>query len=165
MQLHDGHMVHNDGAQFLQVLKSRNYPDAYFEGMQLLDAGKKTEAVDKLKQAIEEGVHELHLYQLVMAIFKEGKQKQKSIEFHADYGHHFKLASSDYTIMGELFEEEGFFMKAVAQYNKAIELDYKNTLALSLRGKLLLEMGHHERGKADLHKVEIMEGRASVRKN
>lgn len=165
MQLHDGNMVHNDGAQFLRVLKSRNYPEVYFEGMQLIDVGKNMEAAPKLKKAIEEGVHDLHLYQLVMSIFKEEKQKEEAIDFHSNYGHHFKLDSSDYAEIGELFEEEGFISKALVQYNKAIELNYQNVRALSLRGNLLLEMGHHERGKADLYKVELMEGRASVRKS
>jgi len=164
MKLHDGGVAHNDGSQFLSVLKSRNYPEVYFEGIQLLNEEKNMEAANKLKEAIEQGVHDLQLYQLVMTIYSTEKQKRAAMDFHTDYSGHFKLSTFDYTNIGELFEEDGFYMKAVAQYNKAIQLDFKNVQALALRGKLLLEMGHHERGKADLHKVELMEGRASVRK-
>jgi tetratricopeptide (TPR) repeat protein len=163
LQMYDGATVHNDGAQFVQLLKTSRYPEVYFEGIQLLNEGREVEGLEKIKAAIEQGVHDLSVYQLALSILSSNYPVEQVIAFHESYGSFFKLSSADYVFMGKIYQQENLDNKAIRYYSEAIKLEYTNVLALTLRGNLLLEVGRYNEGKADLAKVELMEGRRALR--
>jgi tetratricopeptide (TPR) repeat protein len=163
LQMYDGGIAYNDGAQFVQLLKTSRYPEVYFDGIQLLNEGRETEGLEKLKAAIEQGVHDLSVYQLAMAIVTANYPVEEVMAFHENYGSFFKLSSADYVAMGQLYQQENLDNKAIRYYSEAIKLEYTNVKALTLRGNLLLEIGRYQEGKADLAKVELMEGRRALR--
>jgi tetratricopeptide (TPR) repeat protein len=163
LKMYDGRIAYNDGAQLVEVLKINRYPDIYFEGIKLLNEEQEAEGLEKIKTAIEQGVHDLSVYKLVMSFLAVHSSVEQMKAFHESHGSFFKLSADDYLWMGQIYQNEGLDNKAIRYYSEAIKLEYTNVQALTLRGNLLLEIGQYQEGKADLAKVELMEGRRALR--
>ena len=61
--------------------------------------------------------------------------------------------SLPYALRGELYVEQGDYDLAIADFNKAIELDPESYLPYSLRGDLYVEQGVYDLAIADFNKV------------
>ncbi|MFK7806440.1 MAG: M50 family metallopeptidase [Saprospiraceae bacterium] len=158
MTMETGSSIRNDGAQLVQLYKSARHPKAYFDAMELIEQDKKEEAIQKLESCIQQGVHDLETYRLVLYLWQSQELLNKAITFHEDYYSYFKLSSADYFLIGKMYEEKDNEMKALTNYSEAVRLDYLNVDALEARGKLFTKLGYDERGKEDLSKVAMMKG-------
>ncbi len=156
LELHDGTTTYNDGAQFLQILKTIRYPDSYFEALQHFNEKDYRKSIVALIDTVETGVYDLPVYRLLLHLYELERAPAEAIRFYEKYSDRFRLASSDHLTLGKLYQQQNLPLKAIGQYSKAIEKNYMNREALALRGNLFLKLGYEERGKADLQKAQLM---------
>jgi uncharacterized protein YeaO (DUF488 family) len=148
IELHDGNLVLSDGAQLLYYFKVMNYPDSYFQGLNLLAEHKIDEGIQKLKQTIDVGKKDLSLYRLILDILKD--QPKKALAFNDQYFREFKLQSPDFKLLGDLYSKVNESSFAIQCYTEAIRLNYKNQGALIERAKLYVEAGLEKKALEDL---------------
>jgi len=159
--MHDGRTTHNDGFQFQRMLQTSKYPTTYFEAMKALNNNQYELAKNKLLETAESGIDKGPLYEETMQLFTHGNFIKNGISeailFHEAYGSNFKLESSDFLRAGNLYRKAGNDLKAINNYGKAIEVNYKNAAALYQRATLFHKLGYNEKAKADLKKVILID--------
>ena len=162
MYLHDGSISYNDGYQFMQLIKTSNYPPVYFEALDSINKEEYDKATEQFYEAAETGIMSGPLYQEAINFFSwpqhEGRYLGRAIDFHERYHHHFKLDGNDFFVIGELYETfMGDELKAISNYSKSIEINYLNPDALLARAKLFNKLGYEMKAIADLKKVVSMD--------
>ena len=148
LELHDGNLVLSDGAQLLYYFKVMNYPDFYFQGLDLLEEHEVEEGVKKLKATIDAGKKDLSLYRLIIDILKD--QPKKALAFNDQYFREFKLQSPDFIHLGDLYSKVDESSFAIQCYTEAIRLNYKSQGALIERAKLYIDAGLEKKAMEDL---------------
>ncbi len=159
--MHDGRTTHNDGFQFQRILQTSNYPSTYFEAMEALNNDQFDLAKNKLIETAKSGIGKGPLYHEAMHFFTNENYIKDSlseaISFHEEYGGQFKLESSDHLRAGNLYRKAGNDLKAINNYGKAIEVNYKNAEALYQRATLFHKLGYNDRAMTDLKKVILID--------
>jgi len=159
--MHDGRVTHNDGFQFQRLLQTSNYPSSYFEAIDALNKNQFELALEKFQETADSGINKGPLYQEAMQLlthpdyFPNGLSQ--AISFHEKYSHQFQLESNDLLLAGNLYQKAGNDLKAINNYGKAIEINYKNAEALFQRASLFRKLGYNEKAAADLKKVILID--------
>lgn len=154
IELDNGGLVMNDGSQFVHLLKTRNYPKSYWDGIHLLEREQVDEGIEKLKETIDTGFKDIMAYRLIMDHLLD--QPEKAIAFNDRYFQQFKLQSPDYKNLGTIYTKINEPSFAIQCYTKAIELNYKNQDALLGRAKCYIHMGLEAKALEDLKIVNLI---------
>ena len=154
MEIHDGNLVLTDGGQLLYFIKVMNYPPAFTEGLDLIEADQIGDGVEKLKEVIDSGKNDLSLYRMIMDILRE--EPAKALAFNDQYYNKFKLLSPDFKLIGDLYAMTNQPSSAIQCYSEAIRLNYKNQWALLARAKCYLEVDLEKKALEDLKIVLLI---------
>ncbi len=161
MIMHNGRMMYNDGYQFQRLLQTSKYPPSYFEAMEAINKNEYELGLKKLMETAESGITNGPLYQDLMQLLTHPRyptsDPAQALAFHERFSGQFKLESGDYLQVGNLYLKNGDDYRAISNYSKAIELNYKNIEALYQRGKILQKVGYDKKALADFTKVVLFD--------
>ena len=162
LEMHNGNLVLNDGKQLQLLIKQINYPPIYFEALDLLEKGKKEEGIEKLKLTIDDGINDMALYRLIISLLAE--EPEKAILFNDEYYKRFRLESSDFKLIGDLYNQTNEPSFSIECYSQAIRLNYKNKSALIERAKRYMDVELEQKAMDDLKVAWLIDEDIEVKK-
>ncbi|MEQ6124033.1 tetratricopeptide repeat protein [Pseudotenacibaculum sp. MALMAid0570] len=159
IELHGGTIVFNDGKQILDLLKHRNIPNEYYVGIEYYNNQEYNLAVIELEKVYNEGYQEGIIYQLLISAYLQIKDYQNAMRVNNLYDNKFKkqFDSNDYTNSGLIKSFSGLYNEALKDYNKAIELNSKNSIAFNNRGYTYNVMKDYENAIKDFEKAILLD--------
>lgn len=159
IKLHNGTTVFNDGKQILNLLKVKNIPDEYNVGVKYYNNQEYRLAAIELEKVYKKGYREGIIYQLLISAYLQIKDYSNALRVNDLYNIAFKKGfnSNDYTNSGLIKSFSGAYNEALADYNKAIELDPKNSVAFNNRGYTFNVMEDYESAIVDFEEAISLE--------
>ncbi|GGD08852.1 hypothetical protein GCM10011368_08450 [Hyunsoonleella pacifica] len=159
IELHNGKTVFNDGKQILNLLKYRNILEEYNIGAKYYNNEEYGLAAVTLEKVYEKGYRERIIYQLLISAYLQIKDYPNSQRVNDLYNNEFKkeFNSNDYTNSGLIKSFSGAYNEALVDYNKAIELDPKNSTAFNNRGYTYNVMKDYESAILDFEEAISLE--------
>lgn len=159
IELHDGTTVFNDGKQILDLLKFRNISDEYNVGAKYYNNQEYGLAAVELEKVYEKGYREGIIYQLLISAYLQIKDYPNAIRVNDLYSGKFKnkFDSNDYTNSGLIKSFSGAYHEALDDYNEAVELDPKNSVAFNNRGYTYNVMEDYKNAIVDFEEAISLE--------
>ncbi|WP_428744908.1 tetratricopeptide repeat protein [Tenacibaculum sp.] len=136
IELYDGLIVFNDGKQIIDLLKYKKVPEEYNIGVDYYNNKQYNQAIVEFEKIYAKGFQEGIIYQLLISAYLQIKDYSNASRLNDLYNNKFKknFNSDDYINSGLIKSISGEYEKALIDYNKAIELNQKNSIALNNRG-------------------------------
>ncbi len=159
IELHDGTTVFNDGKQILDLLKLRNIPKEYYVGAEYYNNQEYNLAAIELEKVYNKGYREGTIYQLLISAYLQIKDYPNARRVNNLYDNKFKkqFNSNDYTNSGLIKSFSGLYNEALSDYNKAIELNSKNSIAFNNRGYTYNVIEDYEKAIKDFEKAILLD--------
>lgn len=136
IKLNDGSIIYNDGTQILELIKFKNLPKEYNIGVNNYNNKEFGLCTLELEKVLEKGYKKAIVYQLLISAYLQIKDNKNASRINELYSIKFKkkFNSNDYTNSGLLKSYSGKYDEAIKDYNKAVKIDTKNSIALNNRG-------------------------------
>lgn len=160
VELNDGGLILNDGAQLKYLMKISAYPKSYFDAMALLKEDRNAEGIEKLKETIDQGIRDIGIHRLVMQLLVD--TPKEALAFNDQYFKNFKLQSADLKNLADLYFKTGEPSFAIQCYSEAIHQNYQNKGALVGRAKAYIYVGLEEKALEDLKIARLIEENKEV---
>ncbi|MFD2567659.1 tetratricopeptide repeat protein [Pseudotenacibaculum haliotis] len=159
IKLYDGTIVFNDGKQILDLLKLRNLPNEYYIGAEYYNNQEYDLAAIELEKVYNKGYREGIIYQLLISAYLQIKDYPNARRVNNLYDHKFKkqFNSNDYTNSGLIKSFSGLYNEALNDYNIAIEMDSKNSIAFNNRGYTYNIIEEYDKAINDFEKAILLD--------
>lgn len=159
IELHNGSIVYNDGKQIRDLLIFKNLPEEYNIGAKHYNNQDYNLAATSLEKIFEDGYRKDFIYQLLISSYLQIKDYTNASRVNTQYFRKFKnkFNSNDYTNSGLIKSFLGNYSEAIIDYNKAIEIDSNNSIALNNRGYTYNLLGDYEKAIKDFNTAISLE--------
>ncbi|CAL2080516.1 TPR repeat protein [Tenacibaculum sp. 190524A02b] len=159
IELYDGTTVFNDGKQILNLLKFKKTPIEYNLGVEHYNNQEYDLAAVEFEKIYEKGYRERVIYQLLISAYLQIKDYDNALRVNNIYCNEFKnkLDSNDYSNSGLIKSFFGAYNEALTDYQKAIELNPKNSIALNNRGYTYNIIEDYENALKDFEEAIALE--------
>ena len=149
--LFDGSEVYNDGYRFLNLIRLRNYPDAYYQAKEFAQSHDYNNAISGFKALLADGFNTREINdQIISNLMKRG-DFEEALSHFGSYKLPKKLKSRDYFTLGAIYFELNRYEEGIKCLNKAIHGDFQNVQYLSKRGRCFFEIGAFENAIRDFN--------------
>jgi len=159
IELYNGSTVFNDGKQIMNLWEYRKVPDEYNIGVNYYNNKEYNKAIVEFEKVYAKGFQKLVIYRLLISAYLQIKDYQNALRLNNLYHNKFekKFNSYDYTNSGLIKSYTAKLEEALKDYNKAIELNSKNSLALNNRGYTYNLIGDYENAIKDFEEAISLE--------
>jgi len=160
IELHDGTVTYNDGQLILDLLKYKNLPTEYEEAINLYNNKEFLKAGAILNELIASN-HKLdYIYRLAISAYLNAHDYQKAKlvneKFEKKNGK-ANFDTNDYNNSGLLKSYLKDFSEGLKDYEKSLELNPDNSLAINNRGYTYNLMKEYEKAIVDFDKAIELE--------
>lgn len=141
IQLHDGTITYNDGAQIVRLWQEQNMPDVYFEGLKAKAAKDFEQAIADFEATINLiGPKKVVKEQLLSSLIAAGKYESALEFFIEQYGNN-RLSPSQYLLIGDLYLKVQQYENALKAYSAYLYIVYSDDAVICKKGLALLYLG------------------------
>ncbi|WP_430966733.1 tetratricopeptide repeat protein [Spongiimicrobium sp. 2-473A-2-J] len=159
IKLHDGTLTHNDGQNIKNLLKYKNLPLEYEEGIDLYNSKEFKKAGEIFEKVLDSGHKQDLIYRLAISSFLNAHNYQKAKLFNDEFekkNNRTNFDSNDYNSSGLLKSYLKDYSKGLLDYEKSLELNPENNLTLNNRGYTYNLIGEYDKAITDFDKaIEI----------
>lgn len=160
IELHDGTVTYNDGQLILDLLKYKNLPPEYEEGINLYNEKKFVKAGEIFQMLIGKNYKQDHMYRLAISAYLNAHDYQKAKHVNEKFEKKSNKANfntDDYNSSGLLKSYLKDFVESLKDYEKSLEFNPDNSLSINNRGYTYNLMGKYEKAIIDFDKAIELE--------
>ncbi|GGD90503.1 hypothetical protein GCM10011412_30510 [Maribacter cobaltidurans] len=160
INLHDGTSTFNDGQNILNLIKLKNLPPEYLEGVEKLNKKEFKEAGKVFCGILQSGHKQDFIYRLTISSFLNAYDYKKANVVNKEFEekkNRKNFDSNDYNSSGLIKSYLKDFSHGIQDYEKSLELNPNNSYTLNNRGYTFNLMKEYEKAIIDFDKAIELE--------
>ncbi len=152
VKLADGRSILNDGAQFVRLWKTSQYPESYFLGLENTRNKNYQEAIENFNQALTVGGKPgREIYQGLAQAYHLQKDYAGVLKTYAEMTVHYpKFKPEEMVQVGSAYAKKGDYAEAIKYYSRGLYLNFQDPETLNKRGAAYIQAGEYEKASHDL---------------
>ncbi len=152
IQLADGKSILNDGSQFMRLMKTSQYPESYFLGLEKTRNKNYLGAIENFNQALMvEGKPGREIYQGLAEAYHLQKDYTGVLKTYAEMTVHYpKFKPEEMVRVGLAYAKKGDYTEAIKYYSRGLYLNFQDPETLNKRGAAYIQAGEYEKASQDL---------------
>ena len=151
----DGSVGYNDGTLLMMMIRERNLPPSYFEGIDFFNEKKYDDAISSFKTLIENGHDKKNTRLLLMDSYTHAKKYDDAMDQFNILFEKKQIKVSDFAYIGYLQMKKNDFANAIISFNKYLFINFQDVNTLDNRGYTYLQMGEYEKAIHDFNTALI----------
>lgn len=149
MVLHDGSTTYNDGYHFLQLFNYTRLPESLYSAAELKHEKKYSAALAEYKATLKSGYHDKAIYHDIIECQVGLRNYSEADHYMDEMKERYKLNEVDFAKFARIHFQFEAYVKAIRNYNYAIDKAYNNTFLLNERGAAYNTLGEHRKAITD----------------
>lgn len=160
INLHDGTSTFNDGQNILNLIKLKNLPPEYLEGVEKLNKKEFKEAGKVFCGILQSGYNQDFIYRLAISSLLNAYDYKKANVINLEFEqkkNRKNFDSNDYNSSGLIKSYLKEFSQGILDYKKSLELNPNNSYTLNNRGYTFNLMKEYKKAIIDFDKAIELE--------
>lgn len=150
IKLYDGSVTYSDGYQFVNAIKYKNLPEAYYQAEKLFFKKETEQAKEICESLVNEKVQHKPVYDLLIKCYIEQKSYVDALSFYESIKAIKKYNYVDFYQIGWLNLQLDRWDVALRYFDHCIYEKHDDANALSHRGYIRIQKGAYQKAEQDL---------------
>lgn len=143
IQLADGRKTSNDGKTLMLLLKIKNLPKEYNDGIHLFNAKEFDSAAGLFEKALIKNKHE-QIFRMAIISHLQNKNYEKGKEISEKFKKLYPMNSDDMANYGLCYTNLGLLSESLEIYDKSLHKNSKNKFSLNNKGYTLILLERYD---------------------